>query len=103
MDQNDLYFYNTQGQVVKLGYQWNSPSEQAPEPPLNAGLYTGKPFSGPWGNYNIDGTISVPTEAYLKLKALKSANPPPGVEKQLESNRPGNNFVAARTGFAKYA
>ena len=57
-----------------------------PERDLNAGLYTGALFNGPWG--------SLPVEPKLSTIAhnLKSANPPPGITMFLTGGlRPGNN------------
>lgn len=57
-----------------------------PERDLNAGLYTGAPFSGPWGNTPIEPTLEA------NASNLKSANPPPGITMFLTGGvRPGNN------------
>lgn len=103
MDRNDFLFYNPCKETKPTGFQWNSATELTPNPPANAALFSGQNFNGNWGNVGKNGIVSIPTEAYQVLINLKSANPPPGVEKQLSQNRPGNNFTVLRTDFGKYA
>jgi len=70
--------------------QWDSPFTSAPAPQLNAGLYTGAPASGPWGNIPV-----TPTGPNMTHNNLVSAEPPMGaVTQYVGSNRLGNNFRA---------
>lgn len=57
-----------------------------PEREVNAGLFTGAPFNGPWGNLPVEPKLTAMAEN------LKSANPPPGITMFLTGGiRPGNN------------
>jgi len=68
--------------------QWSGPQEAAPPPAYNAGLYTGAPFAGPWGNVPV-----TPTTSHHINKNLASAEPPPGATFQYPgTNHSGNNF-----------
>ena len=72
--------------------QASSPTTSMPPPPYNAGLYTGTPFNGPWGNIPV-----TPTPAAYIHGNLRSAQPPPGATSQYPTaafTRPGNNFAA---------
>ena len=70
--------------------QWNGPGTSAPPPDYNGGLYTGAPFSGPWGTIPV-----TPTTSNLIHNNLRSAEPPPGATTQYPgTNRLGNNFKA---------
>jgi len=87
MGGNKDYSINVQS-VVPINSQWNSPSQMAPKPPYNGGLYTGAAFNGPWGN------IPVTPTAGSMMKNISSATPPPGAMKQYPSLvRPGNNYA----------
>tara|TARA_Y100001970_G_scaffold53416_1_gene67657 strand:- start:572 stop:988 length:417 start_codon:yes stop_codon:yes gene_type:complete len=71
-------------------YRWNNENEYAPRPTYNAGLYSGEPFDGPWGNISV-----TPTTTNMIHYNLRSANPPPGAIYQYPgTNRLGNNYVA---------
>lgn len=64
---------------------------EPPEPSLNGGLYTGKPFApnAPWGNVPV-----VPDTGYMIHYNLRSANPPPGAIYQYPGSiRPGNSYT----------
>ena len=53
--------------------QWNSPTDPAPPPVHNGGIYPlGEDFSGPWGNYPVT------PGAYSFMQNMKSADPPIG-------------------------
>lgn len=68
--------------------QWNNPNQTAPPPAYNAGLYTGPPFNGPWGNIPVNPT----TTNYINHN-LKSANPPPTATIMYPgTQRLGNNY-----------
>ena len=70
--------------------RWNNENESAPPPTYNAGLYSGAPFKGPWGNIP-----TIPTTAYMIHHNLRSANPPPGAIYQYPGTiRCGNNYMA---------
>ncbi len=70
--------------------QWDSPFTSAPAPQLNAGLYTGAPFAGPWGNIPV-----TPTGSNMTNHNLASAEPPmEALTQYVGSNRLGNNFRA---------
>ena len=60
-----------------------------PPPPLNAGLYTGEQFAGPWGNVDIAPDVVNMTRDGLKLTEVP---PPPEAFSQYgDIFRPGNN------------
>ena len=60
-----------------------------PPPPLNAGLYTGETFAGPWGNVDIAPDVVNMTREGLKLAEVP---PPPEAFYQYGNIfRPGNN------------
>lgn len=72
-------FVNRGGGSCESGYQ----------APYNAGLYTGAPFSGCWGNTPVEPT----TTSYIN-KNLQSAEPPPGATTQYPGTaRLGNNCL----------
>ena len=89
----DLFYDSLFGDnsMIPRESQWTNTNTSAPNPPLNADIYTGPKFQGVWGN----ATPSViPTEANSIFVNLLSANPPKGTERQLTNqNRPGNNFT----------
>ena len=76
--------------TLSFGEYDSSKYTQYPGHTLNAGLYTGEPFNGAWGNVPV-----VPeTDVYIHQN-LRSANPPPGAIVQYPHNvRPGNNYQA---------
>ena len=75
---------------IPLAQQWDSPTNKAPPPKYNGGLYTGPPFAGPWGNIPV-----TPTASNITHNNLQSAEPPPGAKNQYPgSNRLGNNYNA---------
>jgi hypothetical protein len=77
---------------VPPAQQASGPHDAMPPPSYNAGLYTGLPFEGPWGNIPI-----TPTAAGTTHDALRSANPPPGATQMYATgatNRPGNSYSA---------
>lgn len=78
--------------AVPPAQQASGPNDAMPQPSYNAGLYTGPPFDGPWGNIPV-----TPTAAGTTHDALRSANPPPGARNMYATgatNRPGNSFSA---------
>lgn len=65
-------------------------SVSVPEPKLNGGLFTGKPFTkgAPWANIPV-----TPDAGYMTNINLRSANPPAAALTQYPgNNRPGNNM-----------
>ena len=75
---------------VPAHQQWTNPNTTAPPPAYNAGLYTGAPFAGPWGNIPV-----TPTTANYINNNLQSAEPPPLATTQYPgTERLGNNFSA---------
>ena len=71
-----------------------------PEPKLNGGLFTGKPFTenAPWGNVPVR-----PTAAYMTNMNLRSANPPVQALYQMQAgSRPGNNTDDMMPGIVPY-
>lgn len=80
----------TQGGAVSPLLQASGPNDAIVPPSYNAGLYTGPPFSGPWGNQP-----SAPTTTNYINNNLKSANPPPGATISYPgTERLGNNYQA---------
>ena len=78
--------------TIPPAQQSSGPNHAMPPPSYNAGLYTGPPFEGPWGNVPV-----TPTAAGTTHDALRSANPPPGATRMYATggtNRPGNSFSA---------
>lgn len=78
--------------TIPPAQQASNPYDPMPPPSYNAGLYTGPPFDGPWGNIPV-----TPTSAGTTHNALRSANPPPGATQMYATggtNRPGNSFSA---------
>ena len=71
------------GGAVSPYLQASGPDVAIAPPSYNAGLYTGVPFNGPWGNIPV-----APTTTNMINNNLKSANPPPGTQ------RLGNNYQA---------
>ena len=60
-----------------------------PDPPYNAGLYTGDPCKQGAGWCPVP--IKADASAYMEM--LASANPPPGAMQQpVSATRPGNNY-----------
>ena len=89
----DLFYDNLFGNSsnIPTEAQWTNTNTYAPNPPLNAGIFTGPTFQGVWGN---TPTSVIPTETNSIFINLLSANPPKGAERQLPNqNRPGNNFT----------
>ena len=64
-------------------------NKKMPNPPKNAGLYSGPQMTGP------DAPIPVtPTATNLVYNNLRSANPPPGaIQQAVGTDRLGNNFT----------
>lgn len=61
-----------------------------PPSPANGGLYNAPQVIAPYGSIPVPPTVT----NYI-YNNLKSANPPPGAEKQfIGTNRLGNNYVA---------
>lgn len=85
---------------VPPAQQASSPTTAMPPPPYNAGLYTGKPFGGAWGNLPV-----TPTATAYTNQNLRSANPPPGATVNYPTgatHRPGNSY-SAMVGVNHYA
>jgi hypothetical protein len=68
----------------------NNPSTAIPEPPVNGGLFSGPPATGPWGAIPV-----YPTTTNMIHNNLRSANPPPGAVFHYPGgqNRMGNNYI----------
>lgn len=81
---------NKRGGAVSPLIQASGPNVAIVPPSYNAGLYTGVPFSGPWGNVPV-----APTTTNYINNNLNSANPPPGGNISYPgTNRLGNNYQA---------
>ena len=79
--------------------QSSGPNNAMPPPEYNAGLYTGAPFAGPWGNIPVEATAAGHTH-----DALMSANPPPNANVMYSTggqDRIGNSF-SNKPGVFKY-
>lgn len=78
------------GGAVSPLIQASGPDVPVAPPSYNAGLYTGVPFSGPWGNVPV-----APTTTNYINNNLNSANPPPGGSVSYPgTQRLGNNYQA---------
>ena len=78
------------GGAVSPYLQASGPDVAIAPPSYNAGLYTGVPFNGPWGNIPV-----APTTTNMINNNLKSANPPPGGNVMYPgTQRLGNNYQA---------
>lgn len=78
------------GGAVSPLLQSSGPNAKIVPPAYNAGLYTGLPFSGPWGNVPV-----APTTTNYINNNLHSANPPPGANVSYPgTQRLGNNHQA---------
>jgi hypothetical protein len=78
--------------AIPYAQQASAPNVAMPPPSYNAGLYTGQPFAGPWGNIPV-----TPTAAGHTNVALQWATPPPHATSMYSTgatNRPGNSFSA---------
>lgn len=81
---------NKNGGALSPLLQASGPNDPIVGPSYNAGLYTGTPFRGPWGNLDVRPT----TTNYIHHN-LKSANPPPGATILYPgTERLGNNYQA---------
>lgn len=79
-----------EGGAVSPLIQASGPDVAIAPPSYNAGLYTGIPFAGPWGNVPV-----APTTTNHINNNLKSANPPPGGDVSYPgTQRLGNNYQA---------
>lgn len=76
--------------MSKINYShYDGKSNGIPPPPLNAGLYTGERFAGPWGNVDIKPDVVNMTRNGLELTEVP---PPPEAFYQFgDIFRPGNN------------
>tara|TARA_Y100000996_G_scaffold232747_1_gene183154 strand:+ start:38 stop:391 length:354 start_codon:yes stop_codon:yes gene_type:complete len=76
--------------MSKINYShYDGKNTDIPPPPLNAGLYTGERFAGPWGNVDIKPDVVNMTRDGLKLTEVP---PPPEAFHQFgDIFRPGNN------------
>jgi len=81
------------GSPLPPGQQWNSPTDPAPPPAHNGGIFPlGPDFTGPWKNYPVT------PNAYSFMQNMKSADPPPGWDSQTPGyDRLGNNFQVNKT------
>ena len=78
------------GGGIPPNQQASGPDVAIVPPSYNGGLYTGVPFSGPWGNIPV-----YPTTTNMINNNLKSANPPPGADVAYPgTERLGNNYQA---------
>lgn len=91
MNNNTLPYENVFSDLLYSDYKQDKVGYiKPPKPSLNGGLYTGEEFKK---NASYRNFPNEPDSVYLNTYALKSANPPPGVEFQFpDTFRPGNNL-----------